>query len=148
MTRITLFSGAYNFLSNFAVAKVRWHRIDFPTAEHAYQASKVAELADKEMIAKLPTPGKAKRAGQKVALIPCWEEFKLPTMLAVVTAKFEQNPVLMDKLVRTGFAMLEEGNIFHDNFWGDCRCEQCKDIKGQNHLGKILMQVRDDHTGR
>ena len=38
--------------------------------------------------------------------------------------------------------MLIEGNYWHDNYWGNCLCPKCKEIEGQNQLGKILMKVR------
>ena len=44
----------------------------------------------------------------------------------------------MDKLLDTGDTELIEGNNWHDTFWGVCKG------KGQNNLGKILMEVRKD----
>lgn len=41
-------------------------------------------------------------------------------------------------LLDTGDAILEEGNHWNDTFWG----VRLKNGQGQNHLGKILMQVR------
>ena len=38
---------------------------------------------------------------------------------------------------------LEEGNRWHDTFWG---IDQ-NTGKGENHLGKILMKVRDEIAG-
>ena len=54
------------------------------------------------------------------------------------------NPVLKQKLKDTGSHYLEEGNTWHDNFWGNCHCDICKDFKGANHLGRLLMQLRDE----
>ena len=36
------------------------------------------------------------------------------------------------------------GNWWHDNYWGNCNCDRCKDIKGQNKLGKMLMDLREE----
>ena len=36
--------------------------------------------------------------------------------------------------------MLEEGNTWHDTFWG----VDAKTGEGQNHLGKILMKIREE----
>jgi predicted NAD-dependent protein-ADP-ribosyltransferase YbiA (DUF1768 family) len=36
-----------------------------------------------------------------------------------------------------------ESNNWHDNYWGDCTCLRCYRI-GENHLGKILMRLRDE----
>lgn len=37
------------------------------------------------------------------------------------------------------------GNKFHDNFWGQCYCDKCKSIKGENILGNILMDIRNKY---
>jgi predicted NAD-dependent protein-ADP-ribosyltransferase YbiA (DUF1768 family) len=44
-------------------------------------------------------------------------------------------------LLSTGDMELTEGNWWHDNFYGSCSCVKCGG-KGQNNLGKILMDVR------
>jgi predicted NAD-dependent protein-ADP-ribosyltransferase YbiA (DUF1768 family) len=53
-------------------------------------------------------------------------------------------PELREKLLATGDAWLEEGNHWHDNFWGVCHCIDCQDEMGWNHLGKLLMKIRAD----
>lgn len=141
---ITSFYGMASFLSNFSNISVRWEGILFPTAEHAYQAAKTLDMDERQAIADIRTPGRAKRAGQKVTLRPGWDEVRVEVMTEIVTAKFESLPIAMDKLVDTGDAELIEGNTWHDNFWGDCKCDACQDIEGQNHLGKILMAIRDN----
>ena len=40
----------------------------------------------------------------------------------------------------TGNLVLEEGNGWHDTFWG----VDLKTGEGENHLGRILMQVREE----
>jgi len=45
-------------------------------------------------------------------------------------------------LLATGDTKLLEGNRWHDNFWGNCDCPNCRDKPGLNYLGKILMRVR------
>ena len=53
-------------------------------------------------------------------------------------------------LVATDNARLVEGNTFHDNFWGDCRCggPRCSE-SGVNMLGELLMaeRARDGEFG-
>jgi ribA/ribD-fused uncharacterized protein len=71
-----------------------------------------------------------------------WDEVKTKVMLDVVRIKFS-NPILRKMLLETGEEELVEGNHWHDNFWGSCRCEKCGS-SGQNMLGKILMQVRTE----
>jgi hypothetical protein len=61
---------------------------------------------------------------------------KVQTMMNLVWRKFTSNPTLAKKLLDTGDAYLIEGNWWGDTFWGICK------DKGENHLGKILMQIR------
>jgi predicted NAD-dependent protein-ADP-ribosyltransferase YbiA (DUF1768 family) len=55
-----------------------------------------------------------------------------------VYAKFVCNPRLQRMLLDTSDAELVEGNWWGDRFWGTFRGA------GRNHLGKILMRVRDE----
>ena len=48
---------------------------------------------------------------------------------------------LKEMLLLTGDQEIIEENYWGDTFWGVCRG------KGQNHLGKILMKVRDELRG-
>ena len=71
-------------------------------------------------------------------LRPNWEEKKVSIMREIVLAKFTQNEELGRKLVKTGSAVLQEGNYWGDTFWGICKG------KGGNWLGRILMEVREE----
>lgn len=62
-------------------------------------------------------------------------------MEKILKAKFGGN--LKNKLKTTGNTTIIEGNYWHDNFWGSCHCLKCKG-KGQNHLGNLLMKIRDN----
>jgi len=61
-------------------------------------------------------------------------------MEEIVRAKFTQNECLREMLLATGDAVLEEGNTWNDTFWG----VHLKNGQGQNHLGRILMKVREE----
>ena len=50
------------------------------------------------------------------------------------------------KLLATGEEELIEGNYWHDTCWGVCNCAKCGD-KGENRLGKLLMEVRTLYRG-
>jgi ribA/ribD-fused uncharacterized protein len=141
MKEITRFDGDFRFLSNFYPSQVRVKGLVFPTAEHAYQAMKCRTDDERRAFTALDSPGAAKRRGRTVDLRLDWEQVKKRVMLAVVAAKFTQNEALCLLLVETGTAHLEEGNTWHDNFWGACGCPECEG-KGLNYLGEILMAVR------
>lgn len=140
---ISEFQGEYRFLSNFGEGGVHLDGVFYPRREHAYQASKSNLVEVKHTIAALPTAGAAKRYGQSIDIRPDWEQVKKRVMMLVVMAAFIQNPDLQKLLAETGDQYLEEGNRWHDNFWGNCLCQRCTAIHGRNWLGTILMHTRD-----
>ncbi len=140
--RIRDFQGKNYFLSNYAPARVRLDGLEFPTVEHAYQAAKTLEAGVREKIRGASTPGLAKKMGRKLPQRPDWAEIKVEVMRDLIRQKFEQHPDLHKRLLATGDAELVEGNTWHDNFWGDCRCPRCAASPGQNRLGRLLMEVR------
>lgn len=134
------FSKNNAFLSNFHPSIIR-DNLSYPTVEHYFQAMKSTNPVIRGDIADTSTPGKAKRAGRKAKLRSDWDNVKVDVMLAGLRAKFS-DPELASKLKATGIELLIEGNYWHDNFWGNCKCPKCVNIEGQNVLGRLLMQVR------
>jgi ribA/ribD-fused uncharacterized protein len=141
--RIDDFRGNYHFLSNFEPAEVTLDGIKFPTVEHAYQAAKTLEPQARQQILGASTPGLARKMGRKLCQRPDWPDVKVKAMQDLVAQKFDGHPDLVKLLLATGDIELVEGNTWHDNFWGDCRCPSCAKINGQNWLGRILMEVRE-----
>lgn len=145
-TIINTFKGNYKFLSNFWPCLVEFEEIIYPSVEHAYQAAKTKNITIRQCITKL-TAGEAKKLGRKLELREDWEDVKLDVMLTVLKEKFSPtNYLLIEKLLDTKDSVLIESNYWHDNFWGNCTCPNCQNIDGQNHLGKLLMQVRKELT--
>ncbi|WP_078598622.1 NADAR family protein [Evansella clarkii] len=136
---ITEFNGEYHFLSNFYESPIVYNGIKYRNAEAAFQAQKQPERAHE--FSPLP-PNEAKRLGRRVKLRADWDHVKIGIMRDIVTAKFERNPYLKDRLLATGDATLIEGNWWNDRFWGVCNGE------GRNELGKILMELRTKLKGR
>jgi ribA/ribD-fused uncharacterized protein len=131
---IVEFKNDYRFLSNFWPVGSRGL-----TIEHYYQAAKTKDWAEKDAIYRASTPGQAKHLGLKVTLRSDWEENKDAVMLSLLRWKFE-DAQLREMLLDTGDAALVEGNTWGDTYWGvDLRYMQ-----GQNMLGILLMQVRDE----
>ena len=137
MEKIDKFDGEHAFLSNFSPHTVAVDGETYPTAEHAFQALKTDDPAERAIVRAKDTPGRAKRAGRKVTLRPGWDRQRLVVMELVVRSKFEQHPELVSALRETGKAELIEGNSWNDTFWGVCRG------RGQNKLGLLLMILRD-----
>ena len=134
---IDCFDGEFAFLSNFYPSPIFAGNIWFPTVEHYFQAAKPTNMEEYKAIAAADTPGQAKRLGRKVTLRPDWEEVKDEVMLDALRKKFSI-PELREKLLATGEEYLIEGNTWGDKYWGVC------DGIGLNHLGKLLMRVREE----
>ena len=66
-----------------------------------------------------------------------WQAVKLGIMEELVWLKFWTHAHLRVLLLATAACYLEETNTWGDCFWGVCG--GC----GENHLGKILMRVRE-----
>lgn len=141
---IDKFEGQYAFLSNFYTSPISDGNKIFPTVEHYFQAAKTDDMRDYLAIQSALTPGISKRFGRKVKLRSDWEEIKDQVMLDAIRLKFNSQTTLALQLLATGKSELIEGTTWHDNYWGNCTCPKCAKIQGQNKLGKILMQVRDE----
>lgn len=137
------FAGIYAFLSNFWTSPIEFEGIVYPTNEHFFQAMKTLDPKARKAIAAAPTPGKAKQMGRNVQLRADWEQIKEEVMLQGLRLKFK-DPHLRISLLMTGDQELVEGNWWCDQTWGSCTCEKHKHIPGENKLGKLLMQVRNE----
>jgi ribA/ribD-fused uncharacterized protein len=148
---IDKFEGRYSFLSNFYTCSIEHQGIKYPSVEHFYVAMKSndEQLIDgkyyttgdfREFVATIESAGKVKRLGSKIKLRKDWDVKKLEFMNFAIREKFK-NELLKKQLLETGREELIEVNYWKDFFWGIC------DGKGQNHLGKILMEVRKELKG-
>jgi ribA/ribD-fused uncharacterized protein len=137
MNTVNSFQGEFRFLSNFWPCTIVHDGLVYKSTEHAYQAAKTENFSSRILIANSNSPGKAKRAGRNVDLRRDWEAVKVKVMFELVLQKFSRHRDLRRLLLHTGSAKLIEGNHWNDTFWGVCRG------KGENKLGKILMEVRD-----
>ena len=132
---ITEFQGEYRWLSNFWPAVVLLDGHTYPSVENAYQAAKLTWPAQRAPF-RTCTAGQAKRLSRTLPLRVDWEVVKLPVMRSLIQQKFSPGSTLGGKLLATGSRELVEGNKWGDVFWGVCRG------RGQNHLGKLLMEQR------
>ena len=65
-------------------------------------------------------------------------------MKTVLRAKFTRHADLRDLLLATRGQALIEGNTWHDQTWGSCNCPRHINVAGQNLLGNLLMEVREE----
>lgn len=137
--KIDSFRGKYYFLSNFYPAEVTLEGLTYKNNEAAFQAQKVLSIDGRMAFTELSSAD-AKKKGRRVRLRPDWEQVKDGIMEEIVRAKFMQNLELKQQLLSTGKAELIEGNTWNDRYWG----VDARSGIGQNHLGKILMKVREE----
>ena len=137
---IDSFKGEHDWLSNFYNCPVHFEGLNFSNTEAAFQAAKTLNMEEREKFVGL-SPLIAKRKGRRVELRSDWEAVKIEVMREVLRCKFSQNPELKQKLLDTGDSELIESNNWNDRIWGVCRG------KGQNHLGRLLMELRAELKG-
>lgn len=128
-------------LSNFSQHAVFLRGRVWPTVEHFYQAQKFAGTVHEESIRRCPSPTLAKRRAGDLAELhrrQDWQAKKEGVMLEGLRAKFGQHPDLQGLLLGTRERLLIE-HTEHDPYWGDAG-----DGTGQNRLGCLLMQVREE----
>lgn len=135
---ISKFEGDYYFLSNFYhPCPIQYEGLLYLNSEAAYQSAKCINMKDRLEFTDL-TPARAKTLGRSIKMRSDWESIKEKVMYDVCFAKFSKNPILKEKLLATGNAILIEGNTWGDTEWG-----KCNGI-GENKLGKILMKIRSE----
>ena len=141
---INKFYGNNLWLSNFAVCRIQYDGYVYSSTQAAYQAQKFeGTLLQKDRMKKIFTkiqPNEAKILGAIVPLRNDWEQVRVGIMKEILTIKFSQEHY-KDLLLSTGDEILQEGNYWHDTFFGKCYCQQHKG-EGQNMLGKMIMQIR------
>lgn len=129
------------FCSNFHRAKMfldgRW----WDTVEHLYQAQKTGIPEEFDAIWKAKTPKEARLIGQTVHMRNPWDSLKYKTMKDSCVLKFTQHQDLLVQLLATGTDVLVEDSPV-DSYWG-----WGADHKGQNMLGKVLMEIRKELSG-
>jgi ribA/ribD-fused uncharacterized protein len=129
------FVAEYRWLSNFFPCRVEWEGRVYGSSEAAYHSGKYP-AADRDAFTRLDPDPARKLSRVKPYDTAAWEARKVPTMRAIIWAKFSQNPELAKKLLATGDHYLEETNWWGDKIWGVYQGE------GQNLLGKIIMDAR------
>lgn len=134
----------YGAFSNLFRRPMEFEGRVYPTAEHAYQAGKARKNEVREWILSAPTPSLVAMAAHGLYtwdIVPEWSQTKFDRMRQVLRAKFTQHEDLKNLLLSTGNARLvEEGRTDNaiNRTWGEVKG------KGQNMLGVLLMEVREE----
>lgn len=133
----------YGCFSNFSPHPINLQGTYWSTVEHYYQAQKFVGTPDAAVIPVIhaaPTPEQAAALGRDRtrSVRPDWEQVKIQVMHEAVLIKFLTHIDIQSILISTGDRLIVE-NSPTDCYWG---CGG--DKTGQNHLGKILMSVRQE----
>ncbi len=138
------------WLSNFYEVDIEYDGMIYPSVEHAYMSAKSNDQVYfkgqlynwKNLCANTSIPpGVIKVEGRKVNLIENWDKMKLHVMYICLKNKFLKEP-LRSKLLETGDQNIQEGNFHKDDFYG-IRLDVIPNY-GENHLGRLIMRVRDE----
>jgi len=134
----------YGAFSNLFRRPMEFEGRVYPTAEHAYQAGKARKDEVREWILSAPTPSLVAMAAHGLYtwdIAPEWSRIKFDRMRKVLTAKFTQHEDLKKLLLSTGNSRLVEAGRADNavnRTWGEVNG------KGQNMLGVLLMEVREE----
>jgi ribA/ribD-fused uncharacterized protein len=135
----------YQF-TNFFDAPFYFDGQKWPTSEHYFQGQKFKDPKLMEEVRRLNTPREAFDFTRKYAseVREDWHEsktsktpYKITAMRNALLMKFTQHSNLKELLLLTGNAKLFE-HTENDKYWGDK-----KDGTGENHLGRLLIDIRD-----
>ena len=133
----------YGCFSNFSPHPIQVEGSYWQTVEHYYQAQKFVGTENERLIAVIrqtQTPMEAATLGRDRTrkLRPDWEQVKRQVMWQGVLTKFLTHTDIQAILLDTGDELIVEDSPT-DYYWG---CGQ--DKTGQNQLGEILMNVRQE----
>ena len=144
------FSGRASPFSNFYRAPFMAEGKLFKSVEHYYQYHKAKFSNDEQAaVAILSTgdPAQAKHLGNKVRVKPEWYgSVCLNIMTSGIVLKFQQNPQLLDLLVKCAPYKFAECSQF-DKYWGNGLKLTDEDVgnpskwKGRNMLGSCLKEA-------
>lgn len=139
----------YGWLGNMAPFRIEYLGQKWLTSEALFQSMRFEDSKVKEIIRaeKSPLSAKMKSKTNKDLMVvePCSPE-DLDNMRLCIRLKFEQNPVIKEKLKKTFPHKIVEDvtkrrNGGRHDFWG--ARNNGGTWTGQNHMGKLLMELRD-----
>jgi hypothetical protein len=134
------FFGAFRFLSNFYPCQngIVFEELHYPSVENAYQAAKYPNPLRNKFVN--ISAGQAKKLGKIAPDFNAnkWNKKKYDLMYELNWQKYQNNPILMEKLILTVGCDLAERNSWGDRDWGTD-----EHGVGENNLGKILIRIRE-----
>lgn len=145
---------AYGCFSNWYPSKFVIDDFEYSNVEQYMMAMKAKLFHDSSRytrILKTDDPQECKKLGKQVHpfSVDVWNKYKYEIVKSGNRAKFNQNQSLKKILLDTGDAILAEASPY-DDIWGigldalHAILVPVSDWKGDNLLGKILMELRTE----
>ena len=155
---ILAFYGKGTALSNFKPCSFMCRGIKFNSTEQCYCYNKALSAGKPKLARRVllcEHPSEMKRITSKISGFneTEWRKQAKPMMLEALRLKFMSSQRLYKTLMDTGELTLVESNP-HDKYWGAGTSMTDEDLftkpeaKGENQMGKLLMQVRSELRSR
>lgn len=134
----------YGAFSNLYRREIEFEGERYATAEHAYQAGKARKPEVKAWLMAAPSPALLAMAAHGLYywdITPGWSTTKFDRMKRILRAKYTQHEDLKALLLGTGEVRLVESATVDsvvNRLWGEVNGV------GQNKLGQLLMEIRDE----
>ena len=151
---ITQFKGQYEFLDPAYYCLTEFDGAIYNSAEAAFLAAQFDDPYFRSMFRNSALPiWRARDLAKRLQKRRDWTpELSLELMRQITLDKFSRSPNLRSLLLATRHERIVAENNWHEQFWGRCICntrsgkygqkDACL-VPGNNHLGNILMSVRD-----
>ncbi|MBR2742161.1 MAG: TIGR02452 family protein [Clostridia bacterium] len=148
---------AYGCFSNWYARGFTVDGISYLHVEQYMMAGKARLCGDEERLSavlRAKSPSECKRLGRSVTPFDAeaWDKAKYDIVKTGARAKFAQNADLKAVLMSTGDALIAEASP-KDKIWGigigaaEAAERAPSDWPGENLLGKVLMELRDEFKG-
>ena len=142
-THVFFYEQDFYVLSNFSAFRIEWAGISFDTSEKLYHWLKFTAPDAREVQLDIQFANSAHEAFKiaernRARRRQDWDAVKVDFMREILRAKAGQHEYVRRKLLATGGRELVEDS-WRDDFWG-----WGENRNGQNMLGKLWMQIRDE----
>jgi N-glycosidase YbiA len=134
------------YFSPYTAHAIELHGVLYPTVEHAYQCQRYTDnrIIEEIWSARSPVAAWEISSKYKHLQIPEFkkEEYKLEVMKGLMRLKAEQYEEIRKALIDSGDLNIVKHITTYppgDGFWDDG-----KDGKGQNHMGRMWMEIREE----
>lgn len=138
--QVFFYENEYYCLSNFSSFAIEENGIVYMTSEHLYHCKKFEDKKIQQEIIESRSAHDALIIAKKYRDVrnPDWDNIKVKIMKDILMIKLNQHRYIRKKLLDTGDREIIE-NSWKDDFWG-----WGENMDGQNVLGKLWMEIREE----